>query len=274
MRAASPLIVNETGTRRFGPKRGLVMVVARGALPRAFASRKAARDGRSRLWARFFAVFTALTAGQMPASGAWRCPQAMESMDEIMSRSLFSSLSRKAPARCLALALAAVPLGLAGSSSAQPGNVALGIWYDDTGKGAVEILPCGTGKLCGRIVWLKEPISEKTGKPLVDAYNPEPEKRARPICGLQILGELARQSDGSWDDGWVYDPKVGKSYDAAIEVTGNRLTLTGYKGVKLFSKSFVWTKAPADLPRCNGTAAAAPPPAGTSAQPASQPVKR
>lgn len=156
---------------------------------------------------------------------------------------------------------------LPGAARAQA-PIALGIWYDDTGKGAVEIAPCGS-KLCGRIVWLKEPISEKTGKPLVDAYNPEEDKRTRPICGLQILGDLARQSDGTWDEGWVYDPKVGKSYDAAITVQGAKLTLTGYKGVKLFSKSFTWTKAPADLPRCNGTG---PAKAETKAAPAAKPT--
>lgn len=129
-----------------------------------------------------------------------------------------------------------------------------GIWYDDTGQGAVEIKPCG-GKLCGYIYWLKEPISTKTGKPLADLYNPEPDKRGRPICGLQILGGLARQNDGSLDEGWVYDPKVGKSYDAAIQLESkSQLVLTGYKGVKFLSKSFTWNRAPADLPRCSTSA--------------------
>lgn len=158
-----------------------------------------------------------------------------------------------ATAAALVLLVAAAATFHARSAVAQ-GTGAVGLWYDDTGKGAVEITPCG-GKLCGRIVWLKEPISERTGKPIVDAYNPEPSLRARPICGLQILGDLARQSDGSWDEGWVYDPKVGKSYDAAIEVAGAELTLIGYKGIRLLSKSFTWTKAPADLPRCDSQSA-------------------
>lgn len=131
-----------------------------------------------------------------------------------------------------------------------------GVWYDDTGKGAVELRPCG-GKLCGYIVWLKEPISTKTGKPLVDANNPDSNSRARPICGLQILGNLVRQSDGTFDDGWVYDPKVGKSYDAAIQLESKtQLTLTGYKGMRFLGKSFTWNRAPNDLPRCSVTPAA------------------
>ena len=74
--------------------------------------------------------------------------------------------------------------------------------------------------------------------------------RSRPICGLQVIGGLTRQPDGSLDEGWVYDPKVGKSYDAALEVYGRNLVLTGYKGIRLLSKSFTWTKAPPTLPRC------------------------
>ena len=46
----------------------------------------------------------------------------------------------------------------------------IGLWYDDTGKGAVKISPCGN-RLCGHIVWLKDPVGSN-GKPLRDKYNP------------------------------------------------------------------------------------------------------
>ena len=54
-----------------------------------------------------------------------------------------------------------------------------------------------------------------------------------------------------WDNGWVYDPKEGKSYDAAVALEGrSKLLMTGYKGIKLLSKTLTWTRAPAELPRC------------------------
>ena len=66
--------------------------------------------------------------------------------------------------------------------------------------------------------------------------------------------QRARQAGGGCDEGWVYDPKVGKSYDAGNGLEGkNRLPLTGYKGVKFLGKSFTWTRAPADLQRCATT---------------------
>lgn len=145
-------------------------------------------------------------------------------------------------------------VGIADVASA--GSREVGVWYDDTGKGAVQIFSCGP-KLCGQIVWLKEPTNAR-GEPLTDGYNPNPQLRNRPICGLQVLGDLSRQPDGTWDEGWVYDPKVGKSYDAAIELAGrNNLILTGYKGLRLLSKSFTWTKAPDTLPLCDSARSAA-----------------
>lgn len=130
----------------------------------------------------------------------------------------------------------------------------VGTWFDDTGKGAVQIFECN-GKLCGRIAWLKDPLGED-GRPLHDGYNPDPKLRVRPICGLQVIGGLSRQPDGTWDEGWVYDPKVGKSYDAALAFNGRDLVLTGYQGVRFLSKSFTWTKAPPTLPVCETSARA------------------
>jgi uncharacterized protein (DUF2147 family) len=157
--------------------------------------------------------------------------------------------------------LFSVTMGLSSSAPAAGGGGELGVWYNDSGRGAVEIRPCGTSgkeanKLCGYIVWLKNP-NFKDGRPLFDGYNSDPSKRKRPICGLPVLGNLQRSSEGGYDFGWVYDPEQGQSFDAAIQLrSADRLIMTGYKGVKFFSKSFVWKRAPADLPRCDGNTAA------------------
>ncbi|MBA4130097.1 MAG: DUF2147 domain-containing protein [Hyphomicrobium sp.] len=157
------------------------------------------------------------------------------------------------PAR---LALIGLALGLtfATPMSAQAQPAEAGLWYDDTGRGAVELVPCGQ-KLCGRIAWLKELVNAE-GNPLVDRYNPNPARRTTPICGLQVVGDAQKLSDGTWDQGWIYDPKTGASYNVALSLqTPDQLKVTGYKGIKLLSKSFTWTRAPADLPRCDAAAA-------------------
>ena len=93
-----------------------------------------------------------------------------------------------------------------------------GLWLDHTGRGAVEILPCGQ-KLCGRIVWMQQP-NDKKGQPLRDGLNPDKTLRARPICGLQVIGGLELQRDGSWDKGWIYDPEQGEAFDVEIRLRG------------------------------------------------------
>src|SRR5687767_13940949 len=89
----------------------------------------------------------------------------------------------------LVISVAAI-LG-AGSAAASP----IGIWYDETGRGAVEITDCN-GKLCGHLIWLKE-TKHKEG------------------CGLQIFGDAKPVAGGKWDNGWIIDPE--KSLDTKYD---------------------------------------------------------
>jgi len=124
-----------------------------------------------------------------------------------------------------------------------------GIWLDDTGRGAVRLFECGNN-ICGRIVWLKQPLG-KDNKPVRDAYNPQPQRRNRPICGLGIIWQLQPRPDGSWDGGRIYDPKVGRSYNLAVDMLSNRqIRITGYLGARFLGKSFIWRRAPANLRLC------------------------
>lgn len=175
-------------------------------------------------------------------------------MRESVKMSIFSSPEIRHSA-WIVLAAVLLYTQFQSSPSAAPGDAAeappeQGLWYDDTGDGAVEIAPCG-GRLCGHVVWLKNPIGSN-GQPLHDLYNPEPNMRHRPICGIQVLGNLALLEDGAWGDGWVYDPKVGKSYNVEIRLSRtDLLEVHGYAGLKLFGKKLYWKRAPADLPRCS-----------------------
>ena len=177
-------------------------------------------------------------------------------------------MSLKANAALL-LALTSIPM-LAPRVAAAPAAKEIGIWYDDTGDGAIKIEPCGE-KLCGKLVWLKQPLNDK-GQPLFDRHNSDESKRKRPICGLPIFGDLARQADGSWDSGWVYDPHEGKSYSFTFALAGaDKLQVTGYLGMKLLGKTMVWTRAPTNLPSCAAqpaTAQVTPPPTAKPAAPA------
>jgi uncharacterized protein (DUF2147 family) len=127
-----------------------------------------------------------------------------------------------------------------------------GVWIDHTGRGAVEIAPCGS-KLCGTIAWVQNPL-DKQGKPLVDANNPDKAKRARKICGLPVIGNTARQRGEVWDYGWIYDPDEGKTFDVELRLkSADVLQVTGYLGAKFFGETFLWRRATAAQPRCSAT---------------------
>ena len=173
------------------------------------------------------------------------------------SKAIMSTQGARSPQLARFLSLAAPLLFLSTAApfaqTAPPpaaGQVEMaGLWYDDTGNGAVEILPCGE-RLCGRIVWLRNP-TDKAGQPVTDKLNPEPAQRQRPVCGLQVIGDLKPQRGGAWDEGWIYDPKEGKSYDVQLTLRArDRLQVLGYIGTKFLSETFIWTRAPTELKRC------------------------
>jgi uncharacterized protein (DUF2147 family) len=131
-----------------------------------------------------------------------------------------------------ALASAAVAAATFFTASASQANDATGIWIDHTGRGAVEIVNCGSN-LCGRVVWLQ------------DAANGE-------ACGMQIIGNAKPVGGGRWDNGWIYDPDAGSRY--SVEITplgGGRLKVMGYSGSKFLSETMIWRRAPSNLKRCN-----------------------
>jgi uncharacterized protein (DUF2147 family) len=124
-------------------------------------------------------------------------------------------------------ALAATTMSFGASADDGP----LGVWLDHTGRGAVEIVKCGDA-LCGKVVWVADQSNSKG-------------------CGLQILGDVKPMGDGTFDEGWIYDPDKDAKFDVElVPQAGGKLQVTGYKGIKLLSQTFMWTRAPADLQRC------------------------
>ncbi len=121
-----------------------------------------------------------------------------------------------------------------------------GVWLSHDRDGLVEIRPCGKS-LCGHIISILDPTIPANPR---DIYNEKVELRSRPICELQVLGDLKNQGD-SWGDGWAYDPRVGKTYSAEVRLRDpNTLDVRGYIGIKLMGETKVWTRAGKDFRRC------------------------
>ena len=146
-----------------------------------------------------------------------------------------------------ALALAVVMAVSAVAAKAQQPEV-LGRWLTENRRGVIEIYPCGD-KLCGKLVWLIEPI--RHGAPAIDDKNPQPELRQRLLCGMEMLGGFRPVEPLRWGDGWIYDPDSGKTYRATRSLqNANVLKLRGYVGIPLFGESQSWTRTDASFGSC------------------------
>jgi len=146
----------------------------------------------------------------------------------------------------LVVLAAMVLFGVAAFAEEDNGDVILGKWVTEEGKGNVEIYK-ENGKYSGKIVWLKEPNypegDPEAGKPRHDLNNPDASKRAQPIIGLVVLRDFTYAGDNTWKKGSIYDPENGKTYMCTMTLAKNgSLKVRGFIGVSLLGRTSVWTR--------------------------------
>lgn len=124
------------------------------------------------------------------------------------------------------------------------GDDILGLWLNEDKDAHIDVYKEGD-KYFGKIVWLKDPIDEETGKPKLDDENQDESLRSRPVLGLLLLREFEFDGDDEWEDGRIYDPKNGKDYSCYIEFkddTKNLLKVRGYIGIAMLGRTTYWTR--------------------------------
>ena len=93
------------------------------------------------------------------------------------------------------------------------------------------------------MVWVANP-RDADGNPKLDA-------RGQPFCGLQLVGGLEPVGTGVWEDGWIYNPKSGRTYSADLKVLSpTELRVRGYLGLRIFGSSQIWTRVDDDRGGC------------------------
>ncbi|HEY8333978.1 MAG TPA: DUF2147 domain-containing protein [Tardiphaga sp.] len=126
------------------------------------------------------------------------------------------------------------------SERTRPKTDPSGTWLTQAGDAKVLVKPCGAA-ICGKIVWLKQPVDGATGKPQVDDKNPDPALKARRIVGLQIFLGMLPSTANAWS-GRVYNADDGKSYASTVTlIDPGRLEVRGCAGPLCGSE--VWTRA-------------------------------
>ena len=105
--------------------------------------------------------------------------------------------------------------GLVLLASASPGFAATSVsgrWYTEEKDSIVQIGQCGP-VVCGKVAKVLR-AAPNGGKP-VDANNPDPALRNRPIEGIILLSGF-KESGDEWE-GQIYDPRAGKTYRSTLK---------------------------------------------------------
>ena len=136
--------------------------------------------------------------------------------------------------RLSSVALIVASLTLPGEAlAAEP---VTGRWITDDGKALVTIGHCGN-TVCGEIARILAPTPDG---PPVDANNPDPNLRKRPILGLRVLSGFTDSGD-DWR-GQIYSPEEGKSYRSILRRSdGNTIKVKGC--ILFFCKTQTWKRA-------------------------------
>ncbi len=107
-------------------------------------------------------------------------------------------------------------------------------------EGGVELYPCGD-EICGKLCyWLKD--NQENGSVSRDTKNPDPAKRDRPLCHMQFMGGFVPDSQGHYEDGWIYSPRHGANFSAEMTLADHE-TLEACVGIAF---PFPWRKPDLD----------------------------
>lgn len=118
----------------------------------------------------------------------------------------------------------------------------LGVWMNEDKDAHIEITK-RDDKYFGKLVWLKFPTDDETGKPKLDKHNPDDNLKSRPTWGLEILTDFVFDGDDRWKDGKIYDPKKGKTYSCYMNFAEDKkIKIRGFIGVSLLGKTTYWTR--------------------------------
>jgi uncharacterized protein (DUF2147 family) len=140
------------------------------------------------------------------------------------------------------LTLASLFLVMITYAQAPSADAILGKWLNEDKDAHIQIYK-ENNKYYGKIVWLNEPNEPATGLPKVDDDNEDESLRSRPVMGLILLKDFVYDGEGEWEDGTIYDPKNGKTYDCYMNFDENGvLKIRGYIGFSWIGRNTYWTR--------------------------------
>ncbi len=118
----------------------------------------------------------------------------------------------------------------------------VGRWMSLENNLQVEIFKVGDS-YSGKVVWIDD--SDDKSRPMntrFDFRNPDETLRQRKIIGLVVMhGLIYNNSNNAWENGKIYDPHVGKYWNAKVSfLKSGLLKVHGYWGFQILGKDLLF----------------------------------
>ena len=112
------------------------------------------------------------------------------------------------------------------------GDKIIGIYWSPNKDAKIEIYKKGD-RYFGKSIW--------TATKRKDLNNPNPTLRDKDLLGAELFKNFSYK-DGAYEDGEIYDPESGKTYDCKMTLSGKTLKVRGYIGISLFGRTEVFER--------------------------------
>jgi uncharacterized protein (DUF2147 family) len=117
----------------------------------------------------------------------------------------------------------------------------VGIWESEEKNLQIEIYQ-DKEHLAGRMIWFKC-VTDSAMHASVDTENPDDRLNGRKLLGLTLVENLSYQGDDVWDEGKIYDPNTGYTFEARIQMKShNTAVVRGYWKVRWLGRSMVFNR--------------------------------
>lgn len=127
------------------------------------------------------------------------------------------------------------------TSAGSAGDTLLGEWWTENNEGRIRFTRDRDGTYRGTTTCCT-PEKPTADHPAVDLHNPNPKQRGRSTIGIVLIWKLAYE-DGEFVDGYVYNPRDGKTYRFEAKIIDkNTVKIRGYAGISLFGQSQIWKR--------------------------------
>jgi len=114
-----------------------------------------------------------------------------------------------------------------GKSNPGVADKIMGVYWSPKKDAKIEIFKKGD-RYFGKSIWTQ--MQRK------DLKNPNPYLRERYLLGTELFTNFIYK-DGTYEDGKIYDPESGKTYDCKMTFNGKNLKVRGYIGISLFGRT-------------------------------------